>query len=224
MIENETLKPFYGKFPYRVKFYTVRFWPSMIDFLDYQNDEEHDALVDLIEERKKDIRSVYKNIDLYLKNMAVDYRTRNEIYTSYFLEDKEIFDYLCKEYADYIYEKTVPFREDMVDVYKKFPVNTEIRKYLYHGKYKYKMTVCNNTDYSNLSAADQSITEVMETLNVVDNGLWRTEGGAGHIYYYGDRYLYFETYEQVSYAALMFQHVKVKRINEAVLQSDVETV
>lgn len=211
MIETQSSTLFFRKYPYRIKFYNQYQWLRVR----YGHD---DILDDQLNGIYADIRALKRNVELDLKNMAVDYRTRHENHLTYFLEDKNAFDNLCETYKPYVYEKTVPFVDILSEIYKQYPTNVEIRKSLYHKIYRYKMTIAASR-YDTQWDAKASITEVMNTLGVVDNGKWHSTGS---LYTYLPAYIYFETYEQVSYAALMFQNVKIRKISEAVLQSEVK--
>ncbi len=208
MKKTETIKLFYRKYPYRIRFESASSYA-------YHNGNSYDS--DEYNERHKDIRAAYKNVDLYLKKEAVDYKTRIEMGHSYFLEDEYVFQHLCENYSKFIEEATVPYRKDMSSIYKGLNTNAELRKGLYHGMYRYKMMIACQS-YTEREAATQSVTDVMTTLNVRDNGKWMPYT----ISIYSPEPIYFETYEQVSYAAMMFQHVKIKKIYEAVLIKEVE--
>jgi hypothetical protein len=207
MRQTETIKLFYKKYPYRIKFQN----PSNYA---YQNEIIYDS--DEYNERHKDIRAAFKNVGWYLKKESVDYKTRFDIYHSYFLEDEYVFQYLCENYAQFIEEATVPYRKDITKIYKSLNTNAELRKGLYHGMYRYKMMIIYKS-YAEREEATESINEVMSTLNVRDNGKWANCMGS----VYSAEPLYFETYDQVCYAAMMLLHVKIKKIYEAVLINEV---
>ena len=211
MIETQSSTLFFRKYPYRIKFYNHKEWLRVrYGYEDYTTDQLNGTYAD--------IRALKRNVELNLKNLAVDYRTRHENHLTYFLEDKNVFDNLCETYKSYIHEKTVPFIDILSEIYKQYPTNVEIRKSLYHKIYRYKMAVVASS-YDTRWDAMASITEVMNTLGVVGNGKWHSTGS---LYTYSPVYIYFENYEQVSYAALMFQNVKIRKISEAVLQSEVK--
>ena len=84
MKQTETIKLFYKKYPYRIRFENASSYA-------YHNGNSYDS--DEYSERYKDIRAAFKNIDWYLKKEAVDYKTRSEMCNSYFLEDEYIFQY-----------------------------------------------------------------------------------------------------------------------------------
>ncbi len=208
MKKTETTKLFFKKYPYRIRFQNPAYYAYHIENR-YDSDEYN--------ERYKDIRAAFKNVDWYLKKEAVDYKTRVEMCHSYFLEDEYVFHYLCENYAKFIEEATIPYRKDLSSVYGGLNTNAELRKSLYHGMYRYKMMISCQS-YNDRDAATQSVTDVMNTLNVRDNGKWTP----CTISIYSPEPIYFETYEQVSYAAMMLQHVKIKKIYEAVLIKEVE--
>jgi len=213
MIKTETFNLFYKKYPYRIKVNNVGHLRYVA--VDDDDDDDYNKHYQKMEELNKDIRAAHKNIDLYLKKCGVDYKTRTEMYRVYFIEDRECFEFICKTYADVIYEKTVPFRSDLAEVNKKLPVNTEIRKYLYFGTYRFKMIISVDNIH-NCTDASQSVTDVMNNLNIAENGKWIPHD----FMHYGPTNIYFDTYDQVSYAALMFQNVKIKKIHEAILKEE----
>ena len=76
----------------------------------------------------------------YLRNLG-NVKFMNSSFTHVYFKDKADFEKASKRYAELQTEHHIPVLENLVEVIGKFEANVELKKSLYHKKYKYKVVL-----------------------------------------------------------------------------------
>lgn len=226
MKEIQSTKLFYNKYKYRIK--TKGRYDYMCET--QLNSADYRAIhIESIEKAHK----IRNKVEKYLKDNNVDFRSRTESGMSVFLNDEEVFESLKKIHYDDIREVSVPYRDDLPEVLGDLPNEVEVRKSLYFGQYRYKMIFRPDESYD--SVATESIREFLKNADFeycFDSNIQyssanpnkaKTKNGySANLYGWKDYYIMFKDEETVSYAAMMISNIRIKKVKQVVLTTELE--
>ena len=134
---HKSSKLFYREYPYKITYKRLYGFPSADILKSTRWGLNYNSWWFELPEGEEDMKR-RTNCYHYLRNLETT-KFNNSTFTHVYFKDKVEFDKASKRYKELQTEHYVPVLENLAEVIGKFTSNVELKKSLYHKKYKYKV-------------------------------------------------------------------------------------
>lgn len=144
ILNVKATKLFYNEYPYKISYLRLARFPSetalrSMNFTLLLDGEDYGGWWGDIPKTEEE-KQRRTNCVTFLKSLG-DVKFAHSAFTHVYFKDKDSFDKACNRYEDLQTERHTPIIANLAEVINGFDANIDLKRSLYHRKYKYKVTL-----------------------------------------------------------------------------------